>query len=547
MRASRGTRFTRIAAALAFVALSAGPGAGPGAAAALTGIHKIQHVIVIMQENRSFDSYFGTYPGADGIPMKNGVPTVCVPDPQANSCVKPYRDTSDTNQGGPHGAPAARYDIDHGKMDGFVEQAENSQTTQCPAYEPNCVSGNKTDVMGYHDYHEIPLYWALAHEFVLQDHMFEPNLGWSLPSHLFMVSAWSARCAVPADPNTCSSNLNEPDVDRGQPKVKGIARDPDDADSPNANPDYGWTDLTYLLHKAHVSWRYYVSTGTQPDCPNGEATCPPAAQSPSTPEIWNPLPDFVTVHRDHELGNIQDTRQFLTAAKAGTLPAVSWIVPSDADSEHPPATLSRGQAFVRGLIDTVMSGPQWSSTAIFLSWDDWGGFYDHVRPPVVDTNGLGLRVPGIVISPYAKRGAIDHQVLSFDSYLKFIEDDFLSSHRIDPKTDGRPDPRPSVREASSVLGNLAADFDFNQAPRKPLPLTREEITARAHPSPSASASPSASGSPGGGAVEAGRAAGSKRGHPGALVALAAVLGLGVAVGVGYIYSRRKAARAAEPL
>ena len=93
-----------------------------------------------------------------------------------------------------------------------------------------------------------------------------------------------------------------------------------------------------------------------------------------------------------------------------------------------------------------MNGPEWKSTAIFVAWDDWGGFYDHVPPPTVDQNGYGLRVPGLVISPYAKRGYIDHQTLSFDAYAKFIEDDFLDGQRLDPKTDGRPDPRPDVRE-----------------------------------------------------------------------------------------------------
>jgi hypothetical protein len=117
-----------------------------------------------------------------------------------------------------------------------------------------------------------------------------------------------------------------------------------------------------------------------------------------------------------------------------------------------------------------MQGPDWNSTAIFLAWDDWGGFYDHVVPPRVDINGYGLRVPGIVISPYAKRGYIDHQTLSFDAYVKFIEDDFLSGQRIDPQTDGRPDPRPDVRENMPQLGNLLADFDFSQQPRPPLIL-----------------------------------------------------------------------------
>ncbi len=117
-----------------------------------------------------------------------------------------------------------------------------------------------------------------------------------------------------------------------------------------------------------------------------------------------------------------------------------------------------------------MLSPNWNSSVIFLAWDDWGGFYDHVVPPKVDRNGYGLRVPALVISPYAKKGYIDHQNLSFDAYLKFIEDVFLNGQRIDPNTDNRPDRRPAVRENVSILGDLRDDFDFNQSPRKPLIL-----------------------------------------------------------------------------
>ena len=139
-------------------------------------------------------------------------------------------------------------------------------------------------------------------------------------------------------------------------------------------------------------------------------------------------------------------------------------------SEHPQASVATGQAYVTKLINKVMEGPDWPSTAIFLSWDDWGGFYDSVVPPVIDGNGYGFRVPGLVISPYAKQGLIDHQLLSHDAYNKFIEDDFLSSQRLDPGTDGRPDPRPTVREAVPELGNLVKDFNFQQEPRAPLIL-----------------------------------------------------------------------------
>jgi phospholipase C len=146
------------------------------------------------------------------------------------------------------------------------------------------------------------------------------------------------------------------------------------------------------------------------------------------------------------------------------------VIPNGIVSEHPTSSVKAGQAYVTGLINTIGRSPEWRSTAIFLAWDDWGGFYDHVRPPTIDLAGYGFRVPGLVISPYARRGYIDHQQLSFDAFAKFIEDDFLGGRRLNPRTDGRPDPRPMVREAAPGLGNLVRDFNFNQVPRAPLIL-----------------------------------------------------------------------------
>jgi phospholipase C len=414
---------------------------------------KIKHVVVIMQENRSFDHYFGTYPGADGIPMQNGVPTVCVPDPKTSQCVKPYHDGRDVNAGGPHGAAAAAADIDGGKMDGFIAQHRSGQKACANPDTPGCAAGQTPDVMGWHDAREIPNYWTYAQQFVLQDHMYEPNSSWSLPAHLFLVSGWSASCTQPRNPQSCVNALDGP---RG-----GLN---------TAKNDYAWTDATYLLHRANVSWAYYLSEGNEPDCADEAMLCAPKSQLRNVPGIWNPLPAFDTVKEDNQLANIQIVDQYYSAAKSGTLPAVSWIVPENSVSDHPPAKISDGQAYVTSLVNAAMSGPDWNSTAVFVTWDDWGGFYDHVAPPKVDENGYGLRVPGLVISPYAKKGYLDHQTLSFDAYLKLIEDLFLGGERIDPKTDGRPDPRPDVRENASQLGNLVDDFDFTQAPRPPLIL-----------------------------------------------------------------------------
>jgi phospholipase C len=417
-------------------------------------IHVIQHVIVIMQENRSFDTYFGTYPGADGIPMSNGTPSVCVPNPVAGGCDKAFHMTANSDSGGPHGQVNAGADIAGGAMNGFIGQAEHAKQGCAGTFNPTCAGTGTPDVMGYMDQREIPNYWTWAGDYVLQDHMFEPNASWSLPAHLFMVSGWSAKCSNPGNPMSCTSAVQNP----GLPTA--------------TNPDpYAWTDLTYLLYKNNVSWGYYLSNGTQPDCADDEMVCMPGSQNATVPGIWNPLPGFGDVKSDGQTGNVQTVDHFLTAAKDGTLPAVSWVVPNGKVSEHPPALVSDGQSYVTSLIDAVMAGPDWSSTAIFLAWDDWGGFYDHVVPPTVDGSGYGLRVPGLVISPYVRQGYIDHQTLSFDSYLKFIEDDFLGGQRIDPATDGRPDSRPDVRENASQLGNLTADFDFRQAPRLAIPLS----------------------------------------------------------------------------
>ena len=425
-------------------------------AATRHGIHKIRHVVIITQENRSFDSYFGTYPGADGIPMKDGVPTVCNSDPQTHECVRPYHDTSDRNAGGPHDTIDAIRDIDHGKMDGFQRQARVGRFLACHATDnPGCsLTPRKPDVMGYHDWHEIPNYWAYARNFVLQDHMFEAVNSWSLPQHLSMVSGWSARCSRHGDPMSCKPALVAPFGATGHHKKL----------------DYPWTDLTWLLHRYHVSWRYYVAKGSRPDCANNAMFCGESPQNPSTPSIWNPLPRFDTVQRDHQLGNIQPLRAFYRAVRRGTLAAVTWLTPSQAMSEHPPALVTSGQTYVTRAIDAIMRSPDWKSTAIFLSWDDWGGFYDHVKPRRVDGEGYGLRVPALVISPFARRGYIDHQALSSDAYLKFIEDDFLHGRRLDPRTDGRPDSRPDVRENAKILGNIAHDFAFARKPRPPLIL-----------------------------------------------------------------------------
>jgi phospholipase C len=433
--------------------VASAPSSSPAAPAA-PGLNTIDHLIFIVQENRSFDHYFGTFPGADGIDFRaDGKPKACIPDPKLGHCSRPYHSRAQIQEGGPHDHPAAVTDIADGRMNGFVKAAMRHNTS-CASdrFDPRCKGflgpRKQPDVLSYHTRADIPNYWAYASHYQLQDHMFGPTDSWTLPAHLFLVSAWSAFCPDPSDPMSCRSNINLFRKDQqhryGRP------------------PIYAWTDITYLLHKADVSWAYYVGHGTCADPP-----CPTARPGPygTTPSGKNTLPGFSTVNHNDQLDNIEWHDAFIRQARNGNLPSVSWLAPGNQASEHPGSgtPIHAGQTYVTRMVNAAMRGPDWNSTAIFLTWDDWGGFYDHVKPPVVDINGYGLRVPGIVISPWVKQG-IDHQTLSFDAYLKLIEDRFLGGQRLDPANDGRPDPRPTVRENVAILGDLSTSFDFTQDP-----------------------------------------------------------------------------------
>ncbi|MGN6168095.1 MAG: alkaline phosphatase family protein, partial [Solirubrobacteraceae bacterium] len=332
------------------------------ASLSVSEIHKIKHVVIIMQENRSFDQYFGTFRGADGIPGVAGNPgsVPCIPDPQnkITGCDKPFHDRNDVNGGGPHGVRSTVADLDCSnylqrkgcRMDGFAIESDNGRS--CPGTNPRCSPCKLTstlkcpDVMGYHTGRDIPNYWRYARDYVLQDRMFEPVTAWSLPAHLYMVSEWAAKCTIPNDPFSCRTRL--------------------EGDTPQSGTQYAWTDLTYLLHRSHVSWAYYIFKGIEPDCEsNAQVTCKPVRQGPQTPSVWNPLPAFTDVVQDGQTRDVKSLNAFFAATKSGTLPAVSWVIPNHSVSEHPPSRVSKGQTYVTGLITPIMQSPDWRSTAIF--------------------------------------------------------------------------------------------------------------------------------------------------------------------------------------
>ena len=434
------------------------------------GIQNLDHLIFIVQENRSFDSYFGTFPGANGIPTKaDGSFRVCVPDPTiGGKCRKPYHDTGPFDAGGPHGWKASQVSVNHNRMNGYIRSWHDySSTCKAEPDDPRCRKAGKgpngtLDVMGYHTFKEIPNYWKYAKRYTLQDRMFAPADSWTVPAHLFMMSGWSARCPQPNDPMSCVSDVVRPDQfwnpADGEPQP------------------YAWADITWLLYHAGVDWSYYVGPDTcvEPTDPGCAAPQNKLATGPNQ----NPLPGFDTIDQTNQWDRIAPYGEYFQRAADGTLPSVTWIAPTTHRGEHPPDTIETGQAWVTRAINAVMEGPsdQWAHTAIFLFWDDWGGFYDHLPPRRVDENGYGIRVPSMLISPWARRDLpIDHTEYSFDSFLKLIEDRFLQGERLDGINDYLgsnpwPDPRPTVREEVPTLGDLRFAFDFGQVPRAPLIL-----------------------------------------------------------------------------
>jgi phospholipase C len=369
---------------------------------------KIHHVIWIMQENHSFDNYFGTYPGADGIP-----PGACLPVmPGSRRCVKPFHMPKDAPACDlQHYWEVAHAGYDNGKMDGFV-WAEGSAFT-----------------VGYYDQRDIPNYWDYARHYTLADRFFSSLNGPSGPNHVYTVAGQSGGLTVNA------FTLEQ---------VEDVLDDPD---------GFSFASMVNLFNKTKISWKYYVET--QP-LPPGKKKIGINLYYPDPKEysLWNPLPGFKAVRDNPQaMKHLVDLKEFYKDLRDGSLPEVTWIVPMLRDSEHPPQPLVEGMWYVTSLVNAVMQSPYWKDSAIILTWDDYGGFYDHVQPPTVDAFGYGPRVPAIVISPYAKRGYISHFPYDFTSVLKFIEERWNLGH---------------LTARDDRANDMSDAFDFDQKPLAPL-------------------------------------------------------------------------------
>ncbi len=420
------------------------------------------------------------------------MPANSLTDP-TQGCTTLFHDVHDAALGGPHGSVDAQFQLDNGitqsKNDGFV-------ASQILAFQASCkkspmgylcldkAATGRHDAAGYHTAAELPNYWAYAQHFVLQDRLFEGVRSYSAPSHMELASEWWASCKNSLLVSTCVSG----DI---LPSKKPV--------------NYPWVNLFQLLDLNGVSWKYYLGQGSEPDCDDDALDCNPVPQVGTVPSIFNPSPGFAWVKQRNAAqpgylaAHNPNTDQFLkdipvVAAGAAQLPCglpqVSWIVPAGDVSEHPGNSgIAAGEMYVTSIVNAVMQSSCWNNTAIFITWDDWGGFYDHVVPPIVDKNsspttpvqGFGLRVPGLMISAWARAGMIDHQLLSFDNYAILFENLFMNGARLDPVALGTPDARPTIRDEvisakfidghSEPVGDLMNEFDFTQTPQPPLVLT----------------------------------------------------------------------------
>ncbi|MGC4887176.1 alkaline phosphatase family protein [Micromonospora sp. DT227] len=408
----RAGRLSAVAVLLALAVVTATPAAASAAPATpTTPTTPIENVVFLMQENHTFDNYFGTRPGVDGIPKG-----VCMPmrSDLPEPCVKPFHIGKLGAIDLDHSADAFAQQYNGGRMNGFVEGVSKAGKDGRMA-------------MAYYDDRDLPYYWNLADEYVLFDRFFSSSHSGSIRNHMYRVT--------------------------GGPGAAGKAE---------TIPATGWGNIPTIfdrLEAAGISWKFYVqnydptitfrSRVEEEDIDRGAQV------------IWVPLLGYARYVDDPRLfSKIVDLDEYYADAAKGDLPAVSFIAPAG-NSEHPPGNIGAGQNLVRALLTQLMRSPEWSSSAFIWSYDDWGGWYDHVKPPKVDQYGYGFRVPALLVSPYARRGRVDSTTLDFTSVLKFIEINW----RLRPL---------ASRDAKANTFLDAFDFD---APPRPGVLLSAERTA----------------------------------------------------------------------
>jgi phospholipase C len=362
---------------------------------------KIKHIVVIMQENRSFDNLFHGFPGADTVDsgMSNGKLVA----------LQPVRIEQGTDVD--HSHAGWWTDWDNGKMDGFAH-AKYPIPYLPYAYVPQ---------------EETEPYWTLARQYTLGDRMFQSNSGPSFPAHQYMIAGQSA---------DADENPGAADWGCDAPHTARVAMvGPNGTDLAGEYPCFDYPTMADLLDSRSISWNYYA-----------------AGKSNPAQYILSAFQAVYHIRFGEDWNNhvVSPNSRVLTDIQGGKLAQVTWIVPQLPYSDHPgKGSTAEGPSWVADIINAIGAGPFWASTVIFVTWDDWGGWYDHVSPPQVDSMGLGFRVPVIVVSPYAKKGYISHQVHEFSGFLRYTEEVFAL---------------PSLDARDANTDDFADCFDYSQSP-----------------------------------------------------------------------------------
>jgi phospholipase C len=403
------------------------PGPGGGLPGHLPGDH-IQHVITVMMENHVYDSFFGTYCQVLGpfcSMTANGIPSgTCIPYYPAQpsyGCVAPFNFTPAglTIPDMEHDWYSGPLAYDHGAMDGFY----NAEGT--------------TNTFGHYNQTTIPIYWDMAEQYGMGDNFWGSNLSYSLPNHWYMVAGASPPFAYNGVP--WYSNLQQTYLDQSN----------------------NTTTVEDLLNHSSVSWKYYDYSLL----PYSQAIA--GGGWGSAYDLWNPMAARAESYSANLSGHFVDRLNLVSDLQLGTLPNVSWVIPDPGYSDHPGYNLSAGESWVAQLVNAVASSSYWNSTVIFVTWDDYGGWYDHVAPPTILGDQLSFRAPVLVISPYAKENYVSHTFLTFVSLLHFIEWQF-----------GLGCLRPM-----DCFAPLPLDFfNFNQPPRAPI-IFHTSWTSATYPMP----------------------------------------------------------------
>jgi phospholipase C len=389
----------------------------------------IQHVVIIIQENRSFDNLFNAYPGANTSPTgltKNGQTVPLSPI----SLTVPYDIV--------HGVPQFTAAWDSGKNDGF-----DGETIKIfkPSYTPP-----PNPQYGIVPQAEVQPYWNMASQYVLADNMFASNIDGSFAAHQYLISGQGYNSAnVPLlTPWGCDSPSNNY---IGVLSAKRRVLTHMYPCFPNSSGPSTYPTLADQLDAKSISWKYYA----------------PTYATKTTGYIWSAFDEVSAIRNGPDWAThvISPPSTVITDAQTGQLPSMVWVAPDLVNSDHSSSRSITGPAWVSSIVNAIGLGPQWNSTAIFVIWDDWGGWYDHVAPPQVDLDGLGFRVPMIVISPYAKTGYVSHVQYEFGSILKFAEE-VLTLNPMS-KSDTR---------ANAVDSDC---FDFTQAPRPFAPFAYQRL------------------------------------------------------------------------